>query len=95
MTPYEAFYGTKPDFNNVRVFGTLAMVHIPKETRPAAVKKNNSLLTTNERGHTDIKLTPQAAEYVFIKYIARQVTNFYTSQQIILFIHAILIGLSW
>jgi hypothetical protein len=32
MTPYEAFYGAKPDVSNLRIFGSLAYVHIPKET---------------------------------------------------------------
>jgi hypothetical protein len=32
MTPYEAFYGVKPDVSNLRIFGSLAYVHIPKET---------------------------------------------------------------
>jgi hypothetical protein len=31
-TPYEAFYGTRPDVAHLRVFGSLAYVHIPKET---------------------------------------------------------------
>jgi hypothetical protein len=32
MTPYEAFYGVKPDISNLRIFGSLAYVYIPKET---------------------------------------------------------------
>jgi hypothetical protein len=32
MTPYEAFYGVKPDVSNLRIFGSLAYVYIPKET---------------------------------------------------------------
>jgi hypothetical protein len=31
MTPYEAFYGAKPDVSNLRIFGSLAYIHIPKE----------------------------------------------------------------
>jgi hypothetical protein len=31
MTLYEAFYGAKPDVSNLRIFGSLAYVHIPKE----------------------------------------------------------------
>ena len=30
-TPYELFYGKKPDVSHVRVFGSEVMVHIPKE----------------------------------------------------------------
>jgi hypothetical protein len=32
-TPYELFFGTKPDVSNLRVFGASAHVHVPKETR--------------------------------------------------------------
>lgn len=32
-TPYEAFYGRKPDISKLRIFGALAYVHVPKETR--------------------------------------------------------------
>ena len=31
MTPYEAFYGAKPDVSNLRIFGSLAYIYIPKE----------------------------------------------------------------
>ena len=30
-TPYELFFSTKPDVSQLRVFGSLARVHIPKE----------------------------------------------------------------
>jgi hypothetical protein len=29
MTPYEAWYGTKPHINNLRVWGCYIYVHIP------------------------------------------------------------------
>jgi len=32
ITPYEAFYGVKPDVSDLRIFGSLAYVYIPKET---------------------------------------------------------------
>jgi hypothetical protein len=32
MTSYEAFYRVKPDVSNLRIFGFLAYVYIPKET---------------------------------------------------------------
>ncbi len=31
MTPYECFYGKKPDVRNLKVFGCTAYMHIPKE----------------------------------------------------------------
>jgi hypothetical protein len=31
MTLYEVFYGVKPDVSNLRIFGSLAYVYIPKE----------------------------------------------------------------
>lgn len=39
-TPWELFYGTKPDVSGLRVFGTKAYVHIPKEKRGARSKFN-------------------------------------------------------
>jgi len=33
MTPYEAFYKRKPNVSNLRVFGSTAYAHIPKEQR--------------------------------------------------------------
>lgn len=32
-TPYEAWYGKKPDMGHIRLFGSLVMAHIPKERR--------------------------------------------------------------
>ena len=32
-TPYEAWYGHKPDVSKLRIFGSNAWVHIPKEKR--------------------------------------------------------------
>ena len=29
VTPYETFYGKKPDPSHVRIFGSIAYVHIP------------------------------------------------------------------
>ena len=31
VTPYEKWFGTKPDVSNLRLFGCRAMVHVPKE----------------------------------------------------------------
>src|SRR5688572_4940396 len=33
MTPYEAWYGKKPTFNHLRIFGCKAYVHVPKQKR--------------------------------------------------------------
>ena len=33
MTPYECFYGKKPDVSNFKVFGCTAYAHISKEQR--------------------------------------------------------------
>ena len=32
-TPFEAFYGYKPEVNHLRIFGSKAFAHIPKEDR--------------------------------------------------------------
>ena len=32
-TPYECWYGSKPDLSNLRVFGCLSYVHVPNELR--------------------------------------------------------------
>lgn len=32
-TPYEVWYGKKPDLSNIRLFGCTVMVHVPKEHR--------------------------------------------------------------
>ena len=32
MTPFEALYGRRPDVDHLRIFGSLAYVHIPKES---------------------------------------------------------------
>jgi hypothetical protein len=39
-TPYELFFGTKPDVSNLRVFGALAHVHVPKEKRSKFDKRS-------------------------------------------------------
>ena len=33
VTPYEAFFGVKPDVSNLRIFGSLAYVHVQKDKR--------------------------------------------------------------
>ena len=32
VTPYEKFFGKKPDLSHVRIFGSFAYVHIPDDT---------------------------------------------------------------
>jgi len=38
MTPYEAWTGNVPDLSSLRVFGTIAWAHIPKEQRQQGAK---------------------------------------------------------
>ena len=33
VTPHEKYYGKKPDLSHVRIFGSIAYVHIPDEKR--------------------------------------------------------------
>jgi hypothetical protein len=33
VSPYEQYFGTKPNLRHLRVFGSIAYVHIPKEKR--------------------------------------------------------------
>ena len=33
VTPYEKYYGKKPDLSHVRIFDSLAFMHIPDEKR--------------------------------------------------------------
>ena len=35
LTPFEMFYGRKPDISHLRTFGCLAYVHLQKDQRPA------------------------------------------------------------
>lgn len=39
-TPYEIFFGRKPDLSHIRIFGSTAMTHIPKEKRRKWDKKS-------------------------------------------------------
>ena len=45
-TPFEAWYGKKPNVNHLRVFGCSAYIHVPKDERKKLdpkVKKENYL----------------------------------------------------
>ena len=44
MTPYQAYYGSKPDVSHFRVFGCDAYVHIPKTDRGKLDPKSQKLL---------------------------------------------------
>jgi hypothetical protein len=33
VSPYEQYFGTKPNLRHLRVFGSIAYVHVPKEKR--------------------------------------------------------------
>lgn len=43
-TPYEMWYGRKPNLSHIRIFGTEAMVHIPKQKRQKWDKKSTKLI---------------------------------------------------
>jgi transposase InsO family protein len=40
VTPFETWYGTKPNLSHIRVFGCVAYVHIPKQERNKFDKKS-------------------------------------------------------
>ena len=42
-TPYEKWYGRKPDVSNLRVFGCMAYAHIPESQRKKLDKKSEKL----------------------------------------------------
>ncbi|KAF7773627.1 hypothetical protein Agabi119p4_5794 [Agaricus bisporus var. burnettii] len=43
-TPYELFYGTKPDLSKIRVFGCGAYVYLPKEIRKNKLSSRSELM---------------------------------------------------
>lgn len=43
-TPYELWYGRKPDISNIRIFGSETMVHIPKPKRLKWDKKSRKMI---------------------------------------------------
>lgn len=43
-TPYEKWYGRKPNLKNLKIFGTPAFVHIPREKRRKLDEKSQQLL---------------------------------------------------
>ena len=56
VTPYEKWFGTKPDVSNLRIFGCRAMVHVPKEKRKKldAKSKNCLLVIPITRKYTNL-----------------------------------------
>ena len=44
MTPYEAWFGEKPDLSHLRIFGCPAMVHIPSQKRRKWDHKSTKML---------------------------------------------------
>ena len=44
FTPYQNCFGTKPDISNLRIFGSIAYVHIPKVERKKLDSKSISFL---------------------------------------------------
>ncbi|GAQ88504.1 hypothetical protein KFL_004340110 [Klebsormidium nitens] len=58
-TPYEMFYGEKPDLSHMRVFGARAYIHVPKENR-------KKLERVSERG-VFLGYKPNAKAYRVLK----------------------------
>jgi hypothetical protein len=69
-TPYEVVFEEKPDGSRPRVFGCLAMVHIPKEVREreATRDRTKAKKNTEPEAVTGAKLRPSAERLVFIGY---------------------------
>ena len=44
MTPYEAWFGEKPDVTNFRIFGTKAWKRIPSEKRKSLQPQSHECL---------------------------------------------------
>lgn len=44
MTPYEAWYGKRPNVNHFKVFGCLAYVHVPNQNRQKLDAKSDSCI---------------------------------------------------
>ena len=44
MTPYEAWFGLKPNVSNFRIFGTRAWARIPSEKRKSLQPKRKELI---------------------------------------------------
>ena len=65
-TPYEMIYDEKPNVTNMRVFGTVGLVHIPKEVRSRAETKKK------RRGDDELineaKLGKRTNEKIFVGY---------------------------
>ncbi|MCO5609631.1 hypothetical protein L7F22_063861 [Adiantum nelumboides] len=53
MTPFQAYYGSKPTVSHFRVFGCSAFVHIPKEKRQKLDFKSRKLLFLGYSAESD------------------------------------------
>lgn len=69
-TPFEIVHGLKPDGSRLRVFGSIAMVHIPKEAREREATKERlkQKKTCSGIQPTGAKLRPSAERLIFIGY---------------------------
>jgi len=67
ITPYEAYYSKKPDISHLKIFGSVAFAHIPKDERAKLDNKSRKSLFL---GYSDdvkgYKLYDIAAQKVFI-----------------------------
>lgn len=43
-TPYELWYGERPDYKHLRIFGSTAYVHVPKEKRKKLDQKSHRMI---------------------------------------------------
>lgn len=43
-TPYELWYGEKPEYKHLRIFGSIAYVHVPKEKRKKLDQKSQRMI---------------------------------------------------
>ena len=70
ITPYEALYGKKPDLSNLRVFGNVVLMHLPKEARKQeATKQRKKAKKKNEKfEEVQVKLGRIAKEMILIGY---------------------------
>lgn len=44
VTPFEMWYGVKPNMQHIRIFGSIGYVHVPKEKRRKLAKKSVKML---------------------------------------------------
>ena len=45
VTPHEKYYGRKSDLSHIRIFGSIAYIHIPDERRQKLDPKSENVYT--------------------------------------------------